>query len=511
MGEEKQEIEKTFHGYTIKKRNNSLVTIDRVWQMATDNDILLARCPWLRDLCLSFALFKLLKHQFAKCHVTVFGSINAFNFVLNVLVNKGNPDTVFRVIADEVSFVLDYYYSSLPTSSFGRLLPVLNIIVSLSIIIWCLLVMPRMSMFFIRPLSHSQIWCFTPCKLPKDIEAIRWNMDNHMLYFGNLVLSFLPTFLLIVAVIFVEAWQIISYLCSNWFKLTLFSSYVTHVSWQQSPCMRRLFGLVLKFKIKFMQNWTDQMGQISLVAHSQPEKCVLSQPFFYFSSPRPRVRRINIPSEVKASIIDTLKSSKGCLSKGTAALLDNGIGNHVLWACEEQDISHIILVWHIATDIFKAGHGASTDCSADKKTAMHMSQYCVYMMASTPELLPPDKGWSKKLYKIVSEDIKHTFAGGSVSVEYDIMVQLLGEESRHEVVKRGARLGKQLVELIPDEETGWHILACFWSELILYVAPSHNVNAHKKARAHGTELVTLIWALLRHAGVIDRPDTQVVP
>ncbi|XP_045090359.1 uncharacterized protein [Aegilops tauschii subsp. strangulata] len=72
-----------------------------------------------------------------------------------------------------------------------------------------------------------------------------------------------------------------------------------------------------------------------------------------------------------------------------------------------------------------------------------------------------------------------------MSVEYGSMVELLGGESRHEVVNKGARLGKQLVELVQDEETGWHILASFWSELILYVAPSHNIKAHKKARANG--------------------------
>jgi hypothetical protein len=88
------------------------------------------------------------------------------------------------------------------------------------------------------------------------------------------------------------------------------------------------------------------------------------------------------------------------------------------------------------------------------------------------------------------------------------MVELLGEESKHEVMKRGARLGKQLVEMVPYEETGWRILTNFWSELILYVSPSHNIKAHKKARAKGTELVTLIWAFLRHAGIVDRPSTQ---
>ncbi|XP_045090422.1 uncharacterized protein [Aegilops tauschii subsp. strangulata] len=332
MGEEKQEIEETPHGYTIKQRKNSLVTINKVWQMADNNDILLARRPWLTNLCLSFALFKLLKHQFAKCHLVVLGSTKAFNFVLNVLLNKRNPETVFRVIANEVSFILDSYYSSLPTSNFGRLLPVLNIIVSLSIITWCLLAMAKTAYLSDPSVTH-QIYCEPSCVLPMEN---RFYSNYNQLYLGNILFNSLPTYSLFVVVILAEAWDIISYFCSNWFKVTLLCSYVTHVSWQQSPCMQRLLALVLPFKIKFIKNyWTDKMGQASLLAQPQPKKCVFTQPFFYFFGLRPRLQHVNVSSDVKASIIDTLKNSNNCLSKGTTALLNNGIGNHVLWACEE--------------------------------------------------------------------------------------------------------------------------------------------------------------------------------
>lgn len=86
-----------------------------------------------------FALFKLLGRRFQKrAHIVESGSARAFNLVSNVLLNNGSPDRVFSVVADEISFVLDSYYSSLPTSNSGLLLPVLNIAVSLSIITWCL-------------------------------------------------------------------------------------------------------------------------------------------------------------------------------------------------------------------------------------------------------------------------------------------------------------------------------------------------------------------------------------
>jgi hypothetical protein len=90
------------------------------------------------------------------------------------------------------------------------------------------------------------------------------------------------------------------------------------------------------------------------------------------------------------------------------------------------------------------------------------------------------------------------------------MIELLGESSgQDEVVKNGVRLGKQLVEL---QDVGtvpiWGVLARFWSEMFLCVAPSDNLKAHREAIARGGELLTLIWALLTNAGIITRPGIR---
>lgn len=135
-----------------------------------------------------------------------------------------------------------------------------------------------------------------------------------------------------------------------------------------------------------------------------------------------------------------------------------------------------------------------------------ISQYCVYLLKAAPELLPDDKAWSKKRYQAVSEEIYRLLSALSrnKSVDYDQMIEVLSKDSgHHEVVKDGVRLGKQLVDL-QDAEMVWGVLSRFWSEMILYVAPSDNLMAHKDAIARGGELLMLIWALLNNARIITR-------
>jgi hypothetical protein len=110
MGEEARHVEKQPHGYvfnngssgTMWQNTIGLVTIDQVWQLldsCNSNNMLLSVpiLQRLKYLCLSFALFKLLRCRFARYDLhTCASSQNTFDSFWSLLLGNGEPaDRVF--------------------------------------------------------------------------------------------------------------------------------------------------------------------------------------------------------------------------------------------------------------------------------------------------------------------------------------------------------------------------------------------------------------------------------
>jgi hypothetical protein len=57
---------------------------------------------------------------------------------------------------------------------------------------------------------------------------------------------------------------------------------------------------------------------------------------------------------------------------------------------------------------------------------------------------------------------------------------------------------------VPADARRWEVLAEFWIEFLLFLAPSDNMNIHTKMLGAGGEFITQLWALLSHAGVLER-------
>uniref|UniRef100_K3XX01 DUF4220 domain-containing protein n=1 Tax=Setaria italica TaxID=4555 RepID=K3XX01_SETIT len=124
MGEEKLvDIEPTADGYKLGKakspgydsivklleENDSIITVRKVWELDDkDKFFSLQQIQSLKRICLSFALFKLLRRRFEHLPaVTKEEARNSQNLILKGLYNKGqtssSAEAVFQVLNDEVA------------------------------------------------------------------------------------------------------------------------------------------------------------------------------------------------------------------------------------------------------------------------------------------------------------------------------------------------------------------------------------------------------------------------
>jgi hypothetical protein len=114
MGEDEVQVEQQPHGYNLKqmpdgpdlqgdrgdtttstRANNLLVTLDRVWGL-DDMDILLQTSTARhKDLCFSFALFKLLRCRFARYTVSEAGFIKTSKFFRETLLRGDHYESVW--------------------------------------------------------------------------------------------------------------------------------------------------------------------------------------------------------------------------------------------------------------------------------------------------------------------------------------------------------------------------------------------------------------------------------
>ncbi|XBI49214.1 hypothetical protein VPH35_112815 [Triticum aestivum] len=356
---------------------------------------------------------------------------------------------------------------------------------------------PEVILLFYKKLT---IFCYYFCS-----EQV--TSEQTISSFGSLYFDMVPVLLLVVLVAVAEVRDIASQICSSWTKVNLICRCVRHASLQEhSPVIPKWVGRLLRCRC----------NSSLLVLH-----------------PR-QFHQLFLPGcLLRLHIERAIMSSNGA---GQTSLRQSQAGRDLLWACNNnKGTSDTILVWHIATTILEArhphhqqddplqqtlqvffGNGGRSSSISEKKTAVtHLSCYCTYLVESCPELLPDDDAWSKDLYKKVKKDTNRALAtGGGIAVSsltpeamYRPLMELLGATQNHEVLKGSAKLAKQLGELAGGEEMAWELLARFWLEIILYLALSDNLKGHLQAtdRGGGGELITFLWALLTHIGIIDRP------
>lgn len=523
MGEEREQVDEQPRGFYLKRlmmmmprpssqqeasmnKDNHLVTIDKIWQLEELEET-------SKDLCLSFALFKMLRCRFAGYTADETGYARAHDFIWQLL-RSTSHDRLLGVITNELSFLHDFYFSSVPISYSKRWLPILSLLISLFTICYCLLVGIRVNYRYSYPdpgTDPDNFW--SQLVIERDCRNGTTGGDSSsssdFVFAGSSLYDLVPIFALLALVMLAEVREVASCICCNWGKVALICRQL-----YSNKQLLMLYPAVLRFRCNLLNPLEDKMRQCSIILPFYSRKHIITALHHLLIGKF--TKNVKVPAAVKAAIVNALGSNNGQLSNGVGFLLqlqDHG-GREFLWACiDGKATSDVILAWHIATSILemKLVQGQQNANSSDNQiiAATHLSRYLAYVVKCWPELLPDDDKWSKRLYDDVSKDSMRVLAmarrGGDGG--YKKVMELLTEKSEHEVVKNGVRLGRELMEL-EDEAAAWRLLAGVWSEMILYVAPSENLRAHSDAIARGGELITVVWALLMHLGIYTRPSAD---
>lgn len=449
----------------------------------------------LKDTCLAFALFKLLKRRFCGLEIAEAGDPKTWGFVRDSLLANGYERT-FRVIELELSFLYDLFYTKYPV-----LFPTSRVLVVLR--------------FFYLLGFLKMLRDFTQ-------NAVRGAKQPH-LYSPDYIFTTFNDLLFVAMIMAIDIMQQIATGYSSWAIVHFVCEYVRNT---KTPC--RWHGLgIRQWLIKWVTtrrackqlHWDHKLGQYSLL-NSFDYHPSITNAFSWLSlrllEPTGQGRRrepyVMLPGDVKEAVARSLKESIGVLTNGLSSVRRCSImerDGDLSWACQLPTHTHTVLVWHIATTMCDVEDNATTDNSDERHlrlVATSLSRYCAYLLAFIPEMLPDHSYVAKQILDAVVEEARqHLNDARDMSEKCKKMIRLGAASGKVEdmpILHLGARLGSLLVPM--DKSRRWKLLANFWAELILYLAPSDNADVHAENLARGGQFMTHLWALLTHAGILER-------
>ncbi|XP_010052132.1 uncharacterized protein LOC104440848 [Eucalyptus grandis] len=468
---------------------DDVITVEKVWNCS--GRLLSARDGdpdgKLKDLCLSFSLFKLIRLRFAGYSLPQEAHDKLWSLIHHSLHSEANGyQRVFRVIEVELAFLFDLFYTnfSVTPSPHHIIVEVLQLAILLT--------------FFLTIISTYQ----------KSQNESTWFTDEALV-----------TFLMMIAMLGIEIVQFGIRVFSEWAKVLYICIYVRNEWCQRNRIAEKVIEIMCGIKLR--KPWGGQLRQFSLLekcSYRPPKLIYNSFTAAYFDQVRDGQQEIaptKLSKEVMKAIARSLMNNgTRNLENGRASLRRNNVFDQLSWACNLESSTHVIMVWHIATSIYEHERRGAVPSfvSQGQRENFHiattLSKYLAYLVAFAPRLLPNHPYRSEYIFGHVVKEARELFEGSSMSMDKRIQkLKDLGNEQYVEtIVGQGAWLRRQLSIEATDDEHIWTILADFWAEMMLYVAPSTDVGAHAKYLSTGGEFVTHVWVLLSHAGIMRSPD-----
>lgn len=519
-----------------------LVTLDKIWQC--DGRLLRSsdsRGEHLKDMCLAFSLSGILRCRLEDATLHPDSLFMTRNLVRSKILMK-SANRAFRILELELTFLNDALHTRYPIV-FWRGLTSLFLSLTVSLLTFAV-----------------AFW------LAVDIRRIYKPPEGDLVHIvRGANVDVIITWVLMVFMMFKEAWEMVTYLLSDWTRLLLVCKYVqwSNSGWKwKRGCMRNSLTEKLIwsfFTSKIGGRWHGIMDQYELL-----------RSFDYIPSIWNAAHRatlglverkndgaklsadIKVPECVKSAIMRTLRSSielakDGPLQSQISTLSSSDMMDRFGWACKLTRCSQVILVWHIATslceinlalkhevDLSNPGFLRSTltwltsfcPCTSqppylmdhsildDKiktnyQIANSLSRYCAYLVAFQPEMLPDSFLLPDLIFEATVQDCRSIVQDAdSLDERYEKLIEEAARETTQaDTIKSSGNIVQQAAILgldlinIDRPELRWKILAGMWVDLVVHIAPTWNTAAHKRRLESGGEFLTYIWALLCHFGI----------
>jgi hypothetical protein len=447
-------------------------TIDSVWRwIESQSAFTQETMETLKDVALSFSLFKLLKRRLCSYQIGEAGLAKTLDLVLHGLISEeSNYVRAFGVIEMELSFLYDFLYTRFDTEyARYRVWAFWSVVVAVT-------VPNSISGAFSRHYHRSSLE-----QRVRGIDVTRW---------VTIVLL-----IIVLALSFTAAgtdwkWDIVGVLHS--YQRPAGATYITA-------------------KQKAKKSWQRTLGQYSLLVnfdyHPRNLLSLLSLGLVDATREGQKAgEKIKLADELIEHVLSGFKESNGQLQDGQSALTRNQLGSQFSWMHSLPTYIHKILIWHIGTTIAMDGHPVPP--TRNHRVAKTLSDYCAYLIAFVPDMLPGHSYDTQRIFDAVVMEARQSLTGcDTLSGRCQKLVMADSPSgSGSTILELGGRLGRELRDVVPEERR-WKVLADFWAEFILFLAPSSNAEIHAEMLAAGGEFMTHLWALLTHAGILERPST----
>jgi len=259
------------------------------------------------------------------------------------------------------------------------------------------------------------------------------------------------------------------------------------------------------------RNWDRKLGQYSLLRnfdyHPRNVASILSLGLIEPTRDGQKAsKKVELPEEVVMRVLSRFKANDGHLADGRAALAGND-ASRLTWACELPTHVHTVLVWHIGTTICEmTTPQQQLPLTGDRLVARCLSEYCAYLVAFVPDMLPGHGYDTRRIFNAVVMEARDYLAG--CDTMRSRCVKLLELQCNElTILGMGAKLGSELRYRVHDRARRWKVIADLWAELVLFLAPSSNADIHAEKLAAGGEFMTHLWTLLIHAGILELEGT----